>query len=126
MKWLNLILALLFVLFAYYQWNDPDPYGWIAIYLSVAVVCGMAAMGKYYLPLIRFALIISLLWCAILVPEFINWIFTGAESIVQEMKAEKPAIEYTREFLGLLIISATLYFQFRKGQKLKTNKLGKL
>jgi len=118
MKWFNLFLCLLFLLFAYFQWNDPDPYGWIAMYLSVAVICGMAAFNKFYLPFIMLVLIVSMLWGLSLLPDFINWIRMGGESIVQEMKAEKPHVELTREFLGLIIIVATIYYQYKRAKKL--------
>lgn len=47
MKILNLILTILFILFAAVQYNDPDPIHWMALYLFVAAVCGFAAFGKY-------------------------------------------------------------------------------
>jgi len=120
MKWINIPLGILFILFAYFQLNDPDPYGWIAIYLLVAVICFAAALERFYLPVIIFGLIISLLWTASLIPDFINWIRSGAETIVGAMKAEKPHIELTREFLGLACISVTLFFQYKKGKRLNS------
>jgi len=118
MKWINLILGVLFILFAYFQLNDPDPYGWVAIYVLVAGICFAAAFDRYYLPIIILGLIVSMLWTLSLIPDFINWIRSGAETIVGSMKAEKPHIELTREFLGLALISATLFFQYKKGKKL--------
>ena len=52
-----------------------------------------------------------------LLPDFIDWIQNGAESITQSMKAEKPHIELTREFLGLLICALALGFHYRKAPK---------
>jgi len=118
MKVLNIVLCILMILFAYFQMNDPDPYGWIFIYLCTAGICGFAAFGKYYQPFITTALVISLLWAVGLIPDFYQWIVNGADSIVGSMKAEEPHIELTREFLGLMIISATLYFQYRQGKKI--------
>jgi len=118
MKVLNISLCILMLLFAYFQMNDPDPYGWIFIYICTAAVCGFAVVNKYYLPFITTALVISLLWAASLIPDFYRWIVNGADSIVGAMKAEEPHIELTREFLGLMIISGTLYFQYRQARKL--------
>ena len=119
MKVLNIVLGILMILFAYFQMNDPDPYGWVFIYLSTAAVCGFAVFNRYYLPFITTALALSLLWTASLIPDFFDWIVNGADSIVGSMKAEAPHIELTREFLGLVIISGTLFFQYRQGKKLK-------
>ncbi len=41
-KSLALIFALLFVLFAAFQYNDPDPQVWIPIYGFAAIACFMA------------------------------------------------------------------------------------
>ena len=45
-RWLYYIPALLFVVFAGVQYNDPDPFLWIGIYLYVAVANIMAALGR--------------------------------------------------------------------------------
>ncbi len=44
-KTLALIFALIFVLFAAVQYNDPDPQVWIPIYAFAAVACVMAYAG---------------------------------------------------------------------------------
>ena len=48
MRYINLFLALLFALFAVVQLNDPDPWGWVAMYGFVAVVSAFAAFGRYH------------------------------------------------------------------------------
>jgi hypothetical protein len=42
MKTVNLILSILFVIFAALQYNDPDPFIWIPIYLFAAFLCWRA------------------------------------------------------------------------------------
>lgn len=44
-KTLSLIFGLLFVLFAVFQYNDPDPELWIPIYGFAAAACLMAYAG---------------------------------------------------------------------------------
>jgi hypothetical protein len=39
---LNALMALLFVFSATLQWNDPEPFQWIAIYLAAAIPCALA------------------------------------------------------------------------------------
>lgn len=123
MRITNIILTLLFVIFAGVQYNDPDPWLWITIYFLMAIISGMAAVGKYPSWLLRGGLLGCLIGLGLLLPDFIDWLSNGAESITQSMKAEKPHIELTREFLGLLVCAAVLSFylwqseQGRKGRR---------
>ena len=119
MKLLNLILAALFIIFAIVQYNDPDPWLWIAIYLFMATITGMAAFGKYQKMVIVLGLVFCLVYLVLLLPDFVDWLSSGAESIVGSMKAEKPHIELTREFLGLVICLATLFFHLKKARQIK-------
>jgi MFS family permease len=119
MKILNYVLAALFVTFAVVQYNDPDPWKWIFLYLIVAAISFSAALGKYN----KWALLIGLAIFAVeafrIYPEFQNWINDGMPSIVDSMQAESPHIEFVREFLGLILCFLVLffhYFQFRKSQ----------
>ena len=98
------IISGLFLLFAIVQWNDPDPVIWMIFYGVMSLIYILLALGK------RFAFYISVLMlitCIInmgfILPEIIKWIKDGMPSIVQSMKATIPTIEYTREFLGLLL-----------------------
>lgn len=112
MKVLNLVLAVLFILFAVVQYNDPDPWGWAALYLYVAAACGMAAFGKSNKFMLILGLGVSTLWMLTLVPDFIHWVQMGMPTIVAHMKAEAPHIELTREFLGLVVCMAALGWQW--------------
>jgi hypothetical protein len=47
MKYLALLFALIFLLFAGWQYNDPDPILWIPVYLVPVYVCVQAFRGKY-------------------------------------------------------------------------------
>lgn len=110
-------MGLLFLLFAYFQINDPDPLAWVAIYTAVAIVAIWAMFAKVPQLVPLAGIVVCIVWTIALLPEFINWLQMGAPSITTAMKAEEPHIEYTREFLGLLIcgISFTfLYFQSGK------------
>lgn len=117
MRLVNIILALLFTLFAAFQYNDPDPWMWIGIYLFVAIISGLAALKIYPTWLVRIGLIGCVIGLGILLPDFIDWLNTGAESITQSMKAEKPHIELTREFLGLLICALVMGWHLWQGEQ---------
>ena len=48
MKVFNILFSLLFLIFAGLQYNDPDPYIWIPIYLYAAALCWLAFRNKFY------------------------------------------------------------------------------
>lgn len=112
MKILNIILCLLFLSFAVMQFNDPDPWIWVALYGLVATICGMAAFGMYRKMLILLGLAVCGIELFNIAPEFIKWIDLGMPNIATEMKAEAPHIEFAREFLGLLLCVAVLIWQY--------------
>jgi hypothetical protein len=106
MKLTYWILAAIFVLFAAAQANDPDPFLWILLYGGVAALFAAAALDRLFRPAAWLWLIGAVLWAGYLAPHFVEWINMGMPSIVETMKAEKPWIEFTREFLGLSITAA--------------------
>ena len=118
----NAIFALLFLLFAFVNLNDSDGWGWlwILIYLSTAIVCGLAAAKKFY-PKVNLVLIVAFLFYAGYLFISRDGVWDGlveynTPSITESMQATKLYIEKTREFFGLLIAIAALtvnYF-FRK------------
>jgi hypothetical protein len=117
MKVINIILTVLFALFAIVQFNDPDPWLWVAIYGLVAGVSGFAIYQKYSKGVIYTGIAICVIGLGILFPELINWIRMGMPNIAEGMKAEKPHIEFTREFGGLgmsLVVLLFHFFQMRK------------
>ena len=116
MKVFNLIFCLLFVFSAVLQYNDPDPYIWMPIYLYGAVLCWMAFRHKYYPKAYLIGIFIYLTYAIYLffakdgVLEWINK--HNAEDIAATMKAQKPWIEETREFFGLVILIVVLAIDY--------------
>lgn len=116
-KTLHIVIAVLFVLFAVVQYNDADGWKWILMYLFVAGIIGFAAAGRRDKTVVLSAIGISGIWMLTLIPDFIEWVQMGMPTIVGKMKAEAPHIELTREFLGLVIILAALWWQYRLAKK---------
>jgi hypothetical protein len=112
MKITNIILSVLFAIFAVVQFNDPDPWIWVALYSLVAAICGMAAVGNYRKVLILLGLAVCGIELFNIGPEFVNWINMGMPNIADEMQAEAPHIEFAREFLGLLLCVLVLGWQY--------------
>jgi hypothetical protein len=110
-KLINWILFLIFLLFALVQLNDPDPVIWFVTYFIVAlfaVLSNFIRIPKLYFYLAVAGLVIFALFH---MDYFMKWITTGNKGeLFGEMVYEKPHIEGTREFLGLVLaLMAILY-----------------
>ncbi len=112
MKIFNGIFAILFLVSAALQYNDSDPYIWIPIYLYSAWLCFMAVKGLYFPRAYLAGIAVYLLYALYLlfVKHGVTEWYGGhrAGELVQSMQADKPWIEETREFGGLLILILVL------------------
>lgn len=118
MKILNGILAFIFILFAAVQVNDPDAIGWIIIYGAIALVCGLAMMGKYNGFVILGGILACLAGSIYYMGGLIELITDhNFSDLASEMKAGASYIEEARESLGLLLGAATLIFQYLQMRK---------
>ena len=99
--------AVAFIIFAALQFNDPDPFTWIALYLFAAALSVFAMFKKYYkIPVIA-GMVVYLVWALYLFPA------NPSEWLAQEEQAKSlamkmPFVEEARESLGLLIAFAVL------------------
>lgn len=113
---LNIIFCLSFLLFAWFNLNDKDSWLWVPIYLAASACCAFAGFGLFY-PLIYLILIAFYLIYAVILffarDGVRDWIVKYKQpSITESMQATKPYIEKTREFFGLLIITAALVINY--------------
>jgi hypothetical protein len=113
---LNGFFCIAFALFAYVNLNDKDSWLWVPIYMVASICCGLAAFGRFY-PFVYLAAIAFYLIYAIQLffskDGVRDWVVKyNRPSIVESMQATKPYIEKTREFFGLLIISAALAINY--------------
>ncbi len=105
MKYLALLLSIIFIGFAYLQLNDPDPVLWVGIYM-VPVYLGIRAFLQYKnLELNIVAIAMTLLgayyaWSGISVWEGFNTENMAMKSINQEL---------AREAVGLLIMAFAIF-----------------
>jgi hypothetical protein len=115
-KIFNICFCLLFIFSAILQYNDPDPYVWMPIYLYGALLCWLAARNKFYPAAYLAGIIVYTAYAVYLFfakDGVLEWIQKhNSENIVQSMKATKPWIEETREFLGLMILIVVLLANF--------------
>lgn len=121
MKVVNLILAVMFLLFAFVQINDPDPVLWILIYGVMAVICILAAFRTYY-TIVMIVLAIALAaYSTILIPGLKEWFSQPDLSVLFDdvAKMQHLYIEEAREFLGLMICEAVLVMQLVRARAYK-------
>lgn len=120
-KVIHLVIIVLFVLFAIAQFNDPDPLIWVLIYGLVAAV----AILRLWLPalnlrpLILTLIVLNVIYAAFYIPLFVEYLSKPEKSeLFGSMIYDKPWIEGTREFLGLLIaIGALVYLRSKSTAK---------
>jgi Transmembrane family 220, helix len=121
MKIFNIILAILFLLFAAVQFNDSpgDILFWVLVYAGVGIISGFAAFNKYNMWAILLGLAVVVFELFRKFPTFALWVSDGMPSIVGEMKASSPYVELAREYLGLCLCLAVLIFQYVRFAKLR-------
>jgi len=126
MKVFNIVFIILFIFFAALQYNDPDPYIWMPLYLYAAFLCYLALNKKYNRNLYFAGFVVYSAYALYLLFEkngAVSWIKNHhAENIADTMEATKPWIEETREFFGLTILIAVLIIN-RRWLKRKNSKV---
>jgi len=116
LKLFNIFFCIVFILFAAVQYNDPDPYIWIPIYLYTAILCWLAFRNKYFPGAYLLGVGVYAIYA---VYKFFDqngvwdWMTKHhATNIAGTMKAEQPWIEETREFFGLVILIVVLLIDY--------------
>lgn len=101
-KVIAIVFGLLFVLFAAFQYNDPDPQLWVPIYLVAAIACflAFAGIGK---PVLYVVIAVGYVIAAVYQwpPRFEGFLFS-------EMGMRSTNIELAREAGGLAICAAVM------------------
>lgn len=111
-QYIAFIFGLIFLLFAYFQINDPDPIIWIAIYLLASLVSFAFFFGYKNNGLLIF-LCLDYLAGAIYFFPFNH--FKGLDLNNFAMKAQGVEIEFARESFGLgICFLVMVYLLFAK------------
>ncbi len=102
MRYVYGFLSVLFLLFAYFQFNDPDALRWILVYGLAAIIMGLAAFGIKHKLIIYLGYVVFGSGFIFLAPGFFEWLTVGkAQNLMERMDNSKMYIEESREFLGL-------------------------
>ena len=101
-KTLAIVFAVLFVLFAALQYNDPDPQVWIPIYTFAAMACVMAwgGLGQPW-----FYVLMALVYAGAAIWQ---WPPAFEGFLLDEMGMKTVNIELAREAGGLAICAVAM------------------
>ena len=119
MRILNFTLAVMFLVFAFVQVNDPDPVIWILIYGAMAVISIMAIFQFYPKKVIIGLLVVYVLYSFVYMPGVLEWLRQDNKVLLFDdlAKMQYPYVEQAREFLGLLICIIVLSFYTLRSRK---------
>ena len=114
-KLINWIVCVVFLLFAFVQLNDPDPYVWVAIYGLIAIFFAVSNFRNIPKIIIQVLIIGLVLFALYHVGYFYDWLLSNDKSeLFGDMIYDKPYVEGTREFMGLVIASGALVYLLKK------------
>jgi len=127
MKILSYLFTVIFVAFSLVQFNDPDPWLWVTIYLFSAFT-SLCSAWNYYNPMLLMILITYYLISSISyfpfgsIEQVIN-----AEETAKSLGMKLPFVEEARESMGLFIcfvVNLVLMFIGFKKAKMPNYNLG--
>lgn len=111
------IVAALYILCAAVQYNDPDFYIWIPLYIVPAMIALAYDKGWRNSNILLTFVVIYIIGMLMYTPELISWIRNGSPTITGTMQAESPFIEFVREFFGLGLCLIGILWYYRKNLK---------
>jgi hypothetical protein len=121
MRIVNFLLAIMFLLFAFVQVNDPDPVIWILVYGAMAVFCVMAMFEFYPQVMLIATTAIYILYSLWYAPGTMEWLRSENKAALFDdlAKMQYPYVEEAREFLGLMICIVVLAFYIIRSRKIR-------
>ena len=106
---LSVFLSVFFLGMGALQLNDPDPLFWVTVYAMTALIPHSRLLHRHYVSL--FWITVGMVFAGLLqsFSGFIDFVAAGDWGLLTAQMTDKlPAIEYAREFLGLLFSVACL------------------
>ena len=107
-------MGALLVLSAAVQYNDPDPYAWLVLYLAAA---GVSFAALWFPDLWKIPAVVAVgafVWAATLVPTVTQ---TSFPDLFQSWEMMSREMEEGREFLGLLSVASWTTYLVHRGRK---------
>ena len=100
---LNSLFLLAYLLSAAVQFNDPDPWRWVAVYLAAAAMCiawFRRRLPRWYAALL---LVASLVWIGTLLPAVVGKV--SPQALFESLSMQSRSVEEAREIGGLLLVA---------------------
>ena len=107
-------MGVLLVFAAVVQYNDPDPYAWLALYLAAAGVSFAALWFPDSWKIPAVVAVGAFVWAATLVPTVTQ---TSFPDLFQSWEMMSREMEEGREFLGLLSVASWTTYLVHRGRK---------
>ncbi|MEE2649736.1 MAG: transmembrane 220 family protein [Acidobacteriota bacterium] len=107
-------MGMLLVFAAVVQYNDPDPYAWLVLYLAAA---GVSFAAVWFPDLWKIPAVVAVgafIWAATLVPTVTQ---TSFPDLFQSWEMMSREMEEGREFLGLLSVASWTTYLVHRGRK---------
>jgi len=107
-------IGVLLVFAAVVQYNDPDPYAWLVLYLAAA---GVSFAALWFPDLWKIPAVVAVgafIWAATLVPTVTQ---TSFPDLFQSWEMMSREMEEGREFLGLLSVASWTTYLVHRGRK---------
>ena len=107
-------VGVLLVFAAVVQYNDPDPYAWLVLYLAAA---GVSFAALWFPDLWKIPAVVAVgafIWAATLVPTVTQ---TSFPDLFQSWEMMSREMEEGREFLGLLSVASWTTYLAHLGRK---------
>ena len=107
-------IGVLLVFAAVVQYNDPDPYAWLVLYLAAA---GVSFAALWFPDLWKIPAVVAVgafVWAATLVPTVTQ---TSFPALFQSWEMMSREMEEGREFLGLLSVASWTTYLVHRGRK---------
>ena len=107
-------MAALLLFGAAVQYNDPDPFGWMALYLAAAGVSFAALRTPQPWPVPAAIAAVALVWAATLAPATAR---TSFPDLFRSWEMMSTEMEEGRELMGLLMVAAWTSYLAYRGRK---------
>lgn len=117
MQIVNLVVALLFAAGAVVQYNDPDPWGWIVLYIGAMLSAILWSRFERAWVLAAITGGVAVVWSALIwakIPASVS-----LPEMFQPMETKGGAVEMAREIGGLLIVASWMLFLCWRSRKQK-------
>jgi Transmembrane family 220, helix len=120
MRYIALLIGLVFLLFTYWQFNDPDPVWWITVYLVSAYCSYQAFMGRFNTELLA---VLAVLYAAGTINAWLQmsaWEGFFTEGSGLSMKTVNQELARESAGLGICLFAMLLYLLIGWASRRKT------